>query len=122
MRTTFRYVGHYNTCAIYEVTPEEDMTDVTETLKSRDTTHGHYPYVAQTIQELKAAAYLAQDRAEKHDPAKVSMNAAQREGLEMILHKIGRILNGDPNTADHWHDIAGYATLNSNLITKGSHL
>jgi hypothetical protein len=35
----------------------------------------------------------------------------QREALEMIAHKIGRILNGDPNYADSWHDIAGYAAL-----------
>lgn len=31
--------------------------------------------------------------------------------FEMIAHKIARILNGDPNYADNWHDIAGYATL-----------
>lgn len=35
----------------------------------------------------------------------------QREALEMVVHKIGRILNGDPNYADSWHDIAGYAKL-----------
>jgi len=35
----------------------------------------------------------------------------QREALEMIAHKIGRILNGDPNYADSWVDIAGYAKL-----------
>lgn len=35
----------------------------------------------------------------------------QREALEMIAHKIARILNGDPNYADSWHDVAGYATL-----------
>lgn len=35
----------------------------------------------------------------------------QREALEMIAHKIARILNGDPNYVDSWHDIAGYATL-----------
>lgn len=100
------------------------MTDpVAETLQSRDTTHGHYPYVAATIQELKQVARTAEARAMQHSQnKKVCMNAAQQEGLEMILHKIGRILNGDPNTADHWHDIAGYATLNSNLITKGTHL
>ena len=34
-----------------------------------------------------------------------------REALEMIAHKIGRILNGDPNYADSWIDIAGYAKL-----------
>ena len=35
----------------------------------------------------------------------------QKEALEMIAHKIARILNGDPCYADSWHDIAGYATL-----------
>lgn len=33
------------------------------------------------------------------------------EALEMIAHKIARILNGDPNYADSWVDIAGYAKL-----------
>jgi hypothetical protein len=35
----------------------------------------------------------------------------QREALEMIAHKIARIINGDPNYADSWVDIAGYAKL-----------
>ena len=29
----------------------------------------------------------------------------------MIQHKIARVLNGDPNYPDNWHDIAGYARL-----------
>jgi hypothetical protein len=29
----------------------------------------------------------------------------------MILHKIARIVNGDSNYADSWHDIGGYAKL-----------
>ena len=29
----------------------------------------------------------------------------------MIQHKIGRVLNGDPNYDDNYRDIAGYATL-----------
>lgn len=37
--------------------------------------------------------------------------ADQKEALEMIAHKIGRILNGDPDYADSWDDIAGYAKL-----------
>ena len=40
-----------------------------------------------------------------------SWDAYQVEGMEMILHKIARICNGDPNYADSWRDIAGYATL-----------
>lgn len=39
------------------------------------------------------------------------LSNSQMEALEMIAHKIGRILNGDPNYADSWHDIAGYAAL-----------
>ena len=35
----------------------------------------------------------------------------QRETLDMIAHKIGRILNGDPNYHDSWHDIIGYTKL-----------
>ena len=35
----------------------------------------------------------------------------QRDCLEMIAVKISRILNGDPNYADNWRDIAGYASL-----------
>lgn len=35
----------------------------------------------------------------------------QQEALDMICHKIGRILNGDQNYSDSWHDIAGYAKL-----------
>jgi hypothetical protein len=29
----------------------------------------------------------------------------------MIAHKIGRIINGDPDYIDSWDDIAGYAKL-----------
>lgn len=39
------------------------------------------------------------------------LNPMQSESLDMIAHKIGRIIAGDPNVEDHWRDIAGYATL-----------
>jgi len=39
------------------------------------------------------------------------LSAMQRESLDMIVHKIGRILAGNPDHKDHWDDIAGYATL-----------
>jgi hypothetical protein len=35
----------------------------------------------------------------------------QAEALDMICHKLGRIVNGDPDYADSWDDIAGYAKL-----------
>ena len=39
------------------------------------------------------------------------LSYSQREALDMVAHKIGRILNGDPNYQDSWVDIAGYAKL-----------
>jgi hypothetical protein len=45
------------------------------------------------------------------------LNDVQREAVEMILHKVGRIISGDPNVHDHWDDIAGYAKLVSERIT-----
>lgn len=44
------------------------------------------------------------------------LTPSQREALDMIFHKIGRILNGDPNHADSWVDIAGYAQLVANEL------
>ena len=35
----------------------------------------------------------------------------QRESIDMIVHKLGRIINGNPDHVDSWRDIAGYATL-----------
>lgn len=35
----------------------------------------------------------------------------EEEALHMIIHKIGRIANGNPHHVDSWRDIAGYATL-----------
>ena len=40
----------------------------------------------------------------------------QQEALDMICHKMGRIINGDPDYDDSWVDIAGYATLVANRL------
>jgi hypothetical protein len=46
------------------------------------------------------------------------MKSSQKESLEMIMHKVARILNGDPNYSDSWHDIAGYAKLIDDVLIK----
>lgn len=43
---------------------------------------------------------------------------AQKESLEMIAHKLARILIGDPSYHDSWHDIEGYARLISQELIK----
>lgn len=45
-----------------------------------------------------------------------NLTPSQKEALDMIQHKVGRILNGDPNYDDSWKDIAGYATLIANEL------
>jgi hypothetical protein len=42
----------------------------------------------------------------------------QREALEMIVVKIARIINGDPNCADSWRDIEGYARLVAERLSE----
>lgn len=38
------------------------------------------------------------------------LSSGGQESLDMIAHKIGRILSGgDPHDRQHWEDIAGYA-------------
>lgn len=45
----------------------------------------------------------------------------QQEALDMICHKIGRIINGDHDYADSWDDIAGYAKLVANRLHEEFH-
>lgn len=79
------------------------MTDITEVLTKRGKRYGTFVGHAEITQHLKFV--MAQtDNWRKLDPD-------QREALEMIAHKIGRILNGDPNYDDSWTDVAGYAQL-----------
>jgi hypothetical protein len=41
----------------------------------------------------------------------ISLSDGQAEALEMIAGKIARILSGNPDFADHWDDVIGYAQL-----------
>jgi hypothetical protein len=41
-----------------------------------------------------------------------------KEALEMICHKIGRIVNGNPYYIDSWVDIVGYTQLVIDQIEK----
>jgi len=81
------------------------MSDVNKVLNERGTRYGKFIGHAQITQELKQLIKSHLNEREKvleHD---------QKEALDMICHKIARIINGDPNYADSWIDIAGYAKL-----------
>ena len=79
--------------------------DIVQTLAERGERYGTFKGHAEISQRLKGV--LRKFEAERG----CDLDPDQREALEMIAHKIARILNGDPNYADSWHDIAGYAQL-----------
>lgn len=72
-------------------------------LAERATTHGDYGEHAAITQGLKTLM--------RTPPGWERLTDCEREALEMIAHKIGRILAGNPHFRDHWDDVAGYATL-----------
>lgn len=76
---------------------------IEQTLRERGTRYGEFPEHSRITQNIK--------RAMVDSPKWAALNDAQKESLEMVAHKIGRILNGDPNYHDSWHDIVGYAQL-----------
>lgn len=82
------------------------MNDSTTALLSeRAKTHGSFRVHATTTQSLKAVV--------KTSLGAKLLSCSHQEALDMILHKIGRIVAGDANFNDHWDDIAGYAKLAS---------
>jgi hypothetical protein len=83
------------------------MTDVTEILEERGSRYGSFVGHARLTMQLKNAIHDHWlDRDDVYD-----MPDDVVEALHMICHKIGRIVNGDPDYADSWIDIAGYAQL-----------
>lgn len=79
------------------------MKEVDDVLLERSATHGSFKDHAHITQELKAVVRQGQNWHKLTD--------VQTEALEMILHKIGRVLSGNQNHQDHWTDIAGYSRL-----------
>lgn len=82
------------------------MSDI---LDERQKTHGDFDLTAMIAQELKYAMRRGKNWSEMDD--------TEREALEMIATKIGRILSGNPHEVDHWRDIAGYAALIERWLT-----
>lgn len=87
--------------------------DLAATLVERGGRYGVFTGHAQVTQELKnlLGSHLAA-RGKR-------LAFDQQEALDMICHKIGRIVNGDPNYADSWVDIAGYAKLVADRLESG---
>lgn len=79
------------------------MDKTSEILKERGNKYGDFTDHARITQALKTAMRASRNWERLSDDKK--------EGLEMICHKIGRLLNGDPEYSDNLDDLIGYAVL-----------
>jgi hypothetical protein len=90
-------------------TTSPDATDATEggeiesVLRERGDRYGPFENHAKITQQLKDVM--------RAEPGWDRLTYPQREALEMVAHKIGRMLNGDPTYEDNVVDILGYSDL-----------
>ena len=79
------------------------MSNIKKIHEERGTRYGDFKEHARITQEIKKA--MASGRSWD------KCTHYQKEVLEMVAHKIGRIVNGDPKYKDSWVDIVGYTQL-----------
>lgn len=79
------------------------MTDIKKILEMRGNKYGKFTDHANVTQDLKEAMALG--------ASWETLPPYMKESLEMVAHKIGRIVNGDPYYDDSWIDIIGYTQL-----------
>jgi len=92
-----------------EVKQETKFSATEQLVADRGKTHGAFVDHARCAQKLKEVIMMeTYARAQRKQPR---LTDQQRESIDMILHKIGRIVAGDSSFQDHWDDIAGYATI-----------
>lgn len=86
-------------------------SNIDQTLAERGQRYGEFDEHARITQNIK--------RAMIDSPNWTKLSDDKKEALDMVAHKIGRILNGDPEYHDSWHDLVGYAKLVADaLIAK----
>lgn len=79
------------------------MPDINETLAQRGSAYGDFREQGRITQNLKKAM--------QDSPNWGRIPAYMKEGLDMVQHKVSRILNGNPFYDDNFHDIIGYTKL-----------
>lgn len=84
---------------------------IEEVLEERGSKYGEFEDHANISQELKNIVFGS-------IPPNIEWSAVQTEAMGMILHKIARIANGDPDYADSWIDIEGYSRLVVNNLNN----
>ena len=84
-------------------TPKQNTVD--DVLNERAQNYGKFIEGAEIMQMTKR---LVHNYVEQRG---TTLAFDQLEAIDMIIHKLARIINGNPDHTDNWVDIAGYATL-----------
>ena len=79
------------------------MDNIKQVIEERGSNYGQFKDHAHLSQELKGCM-------QRHAEYKY-LSTEMRESLEMIQHKVARVINGNQNHLDSWIDIQGYAKL-----------
>jgi hypothetical protein len=86
------------------------VSDISTTLQQRGSRYGELIDNAGVAQALKKVFRAA--------PNWPRLAADQQEALDQIASKMSRALTGDPEYSDNWHDIAGYAKLVDERLSR----
>ncbi|MDN7554640.1 hypothetical protein QZM46_25345 [Burkholderia vietnamiensis] len=104
--------GKIGTPDIRTTYQEIAMPEITETLAERGARYGVFAEHADIAQALQDAMRATGGWSK--------LAADQKQALTVIADKIARMLNGDPDYVDNWHDIIGYAKLvEDRLLGRG---
>ena len=86
-----------------EQKPQDEYETIDIVINERAGNYGRFEDGAEIIQQLKNVV--------RSTEGWKRLKPNQAEAIEMILHKIGRIVNGNPMYEDSWVDISGYSKL-----------
>lgn len=92
------------------------QSTVEATLAQRGSRYGDFTDHARVCQGFKEQAIDAMPKESGRGFSNLS--DVQKQAIEVIFDKIARILTGDPNYDDNWHDIQGYAKLVEDRLPK----
>lgn len=90
------------------------MENTKQVVQDRAKTYGDFTQFAALVNHLEQSCI---NHMRAFNPEGLTkMHPVLAEGLHMALHKIARIVNGDPAHEDSWRDVGGYATLVADRI------
>lgn len=82
---------------------DENNTNISDTLNERGSRYGDFTDNARVSESLMDTL--------RSEEGYQNLRPIHRAALNVIMQKASRIVNGNPEYKDNWHDIEGYAKL-----------